>query len=145
MIPRVNNDVFLFLVIDSRNIYFFNIKGMKKLHSFTSSCLFLFRLFFLPCLVLLHVLQVKKSFRDILPDESDSVGDWVPDGSSMFASMTSGDELTYTLSSLQPSSFYKVEISAKNALGSSHPTFLVFRTADYADGKSFASYLLLFF
>jgi hypothetical protein len=69
---------------------------------------------------------------------SESFGDWTPDGSpgsSMFASMTPADELTYTLSGLQPTTYYKVEITAKNSLGHSHPTTLVFRTADYNDGK----------
>lgn len=79
------------------------------------------------------IFQVKKS---------ESFGDWTPDassGSSMFASMTPADELTYTLSGLQPTTYYKVEITAKNALGHSHPTTLVFRTADYSDGESLSS------
>ena len=81
-------------------------------------------------LFLLFFVQVKKS---------EYFGDWTPDessGSSMFASMTPGDELTYDLRGLQPSTYYRVEVSAKNQLGSSHPTYLVFKTANFTDGES---------
>jgi len=61
-------------------------------------------------------------------------GDWTPVGTSTHRTVAAGDELSYTLGSLEPSTFYRVEISAKNELGSSHPTSLVFRTADFADG-----------
>lgn len=81
-------------------------------------------------LFLLFFVQVKKS---------EYFGDWTPDessGSSMFASMTPGDELTYDLRGLQPSTYYRAEISAKNHLGSSHPTYFVFKTANFTDGES---------
>ena len=88
-------------------------------------------------LFLLFFVQVKKS---------EYYGDWTPDessGSSMFASMTPGDELTYDLRGLQPSTYYRAEISAKNHLGSSHPTYLVFKTANFTDGESMLFHLCL--
>ena len=42
--------------------------------------------------------------------------------------------MTYTLTDLTPSTHYRIEISAKNALGSSHPTSLIFQTAGYTEG-----------
>lgn len=69
--------------------------------------------------------QVKKSSYE-----------WLMDGDVFRASVSPGDSLlTYTLSDLTPSTHYKIEISARNALGSSHPTSLIFQTAGYTDGS----------
>lgn len=65
-----------------------------------------------------------------------SESEWHRDGDVFRASVAPTDSLlTYTLSSLTPSTHYKIEISARNALGSSHPASLIFQTAGYNDGS----------
>lgn len=63
----------------------------------------------------------------------ESENEWQGEGSTLAASVLATDSLTYTLKNLQPNSYYKVEITAKNALGYSSPSKLIFKTADIHD------------
>lgn len=106
--------------------------------------------YFLPFVVLfillrmLEMLEMLQTFKRAQVKKSETFGgDWTPVGTSTHRTVAAGDELSYTLGSLEPSTFYRVEISAKNELGSSHPTSLVFRTADFADGTGKSSFLLI--
>ncbi|KAI1288499.1 Fasciclin-2 [Halotydeus destructor] len=68
--------------------------------------------------------------------EKNGQGDWeAPLEGKMETTIPAGDDLQYTLDRLRPSSFYRVQLSARNALGNSLPSSLVFKTADFIDGN----------
>lgn len=50
--------------------------------------------------------------------------------------IAAGEELSYRLQNLEPSNYYRIEITARNSLGNSLPAYLVFRTADFASDGS---------
>lgn len=63
-------------------------------------------------------------------------GEWIQEGGEVMETITAANELHYSLENLEPSSFYRVELTAKNSLGNSMPAYLVFRTAERrGDGK----------
>lgn len=60
---------------------------------------------------------------------------WVEDGGQLMETIAAGQDLQYKLERLRPSRYYRIELSAKNSLGSSSPSYLVFKTAEFADGS----------
>ena len=120
--------------------------NLPRFHPSVSSCQTYCDFFSFPLMLHPMNIQVKKSETSDNSNNNNnqaSKSRWEEDGSPLMETIAAGEELSYRLQNLEPSTYYRIEITARNSLGNSLPAYLVFRTADFTNESGMSPRSLL--